>query len=1226
VLLDLAVLRMLSRRLGIDGRLTPVEAGGRRAKALVLAPTRALVRERVDDWRLRFGSLGAVVAELAGPAPSGASGFEGGGGVVGGADDDADARDPTCPPDVWTLASADVVVATPEKADAVTRRRSGGGWIADIALLLIDEVHTLGDPGRGPCLEALVARLRSLGSLASLRGSPLAGIRCGGASATVPDAHRVAAWLGCRAGGLIQAGDETRPVPLTISVRGVPADCRSNEFIFTRSLPGRTWPLLREALGAGARSGEPLPCTLVFSSTRGATETTATALLAAATRDGLPPVPRGHPARAVLAAAAADPVARLRPTLATLVREGVGFHHAGLAPQERTVVERLFRRRCITVLCATTTLSLGVNLPAHLVVVQGTSMWNSEFGRSEEMSGGSLAQLLGRAGRLGLDREGRGLVLCRTGEEGDVRRRLGGWGRLHSRFLEGWQPGAGWRGSNGVGDGGLPAEAHGLREAILTEVCLRTVQSGSGARAFFDATYAARELADGAEGGAAEADALADAATRDTVEELFAAGLLVRPPPSSSPISFVDVPLAPSPAGMAVFEGRLTVPTAAAAHGRLALSPPPSTLLGAGAEDARPTAAEIFRFVARSVEVSAGTHVRRVDRRTLGRWNAQRWPPPMAGRGAAAAVGGSLYLLRHPVPDRRRPKGPPAKSVVDAGDKAQVILGARLCDAVPNGGAEGGSGAAGVAPLAGSMAAEAARAARAGARVARALSRALLSAVPAPSTTAPTDFALTTGAAASGAVVKVPVGSWPGRLAAGARLHSLARCLEAGAWPDCGPRLLRQVAGVGPLAAARLTESFAGAERDRLGFGDAGTAAAEARPLAMGGPRALAAACPRRVEVATGRRFPWGDRVVAAARAVAPPLFSVTLRARWAAGAGGDGQGRWEGEAVCSPVDVDAAGADGLPSLPSEGAAVPPVLLHAASSGAAGAVDRVNRAGPRAQGAARAFRADFVVGDVTSDAILAHCDASLGERRPIFLRFRLPATTSTASSPPPPTLVALVLVRGTVGHDGGCRLDGAAVEADAQGWRSVASASTGPDGGCCVETLLRWPGASEPGASAARATKPRAPNKRPPTSGAAEGVVASPAIRRRAAVRSAAEARAAAAAMAADGRGALPPADAPAAAPAVAPAAAPPPAPPLQPQIGPRLLPPAAAPPAPTPRPSPACRAPPPPAAGFYAALLGDTAPHPAAAPSRPVGSVEVAVPDLAARPPTLADPWAGLL
>lgn len=56
--------------------------------------------------------------------------------------------------------------------------------------------------------------------------------------------------------------------------------------------------------------------------------------------------------------------------LKNLVQRGHAFHHAGIPADDRLVVEQLFMKGQIQVLCATSTLAHGVNLPAHLVIIK----------------------------------------------------------------------------------------------------------------------------------------------------------------------------------------------------------------------------------------------------------------------------------------------------------------------------------------------------------------------------------------------------------------------------------------------------------------------------------------------------------------------------------------------------------------------------------------------------------------------------------------------------------------------------------------------------------------------------------------------------------------------------------------------------------------------------------------------------------------------------------------
>lgn len=80
-----------------------------------------------------------------------------------------------------------------------------------------------------------------------------------------------------------------------------------------------------------------------------------------------------------------------------LLPRGVGCHHAGLCHEDRCSVEALFRSGGLPVLVSTSTLAMGVNLPAHLVVVKSTTTYS--MGPDKVYPDLVLDQMLGRAGR-----------------------------------------------------------------------------------------------------------------------------------------------------------------------------------------------------------------------------------------------------------------------------------------------------------------------------------------------------------------------------------------------------------------------------------------------------------------------------------------------------------------------------------------------------------------------------------------------------------------------------------------------------------------------------------------------------------------------------------------------------------------------------------------------------------------------------------------------------------
>lgn len=92
----------------------------------------------------------------------------------------------------------------------------------------------------------------------------------------------------------------------------------------------------------------------------------------------------------------------------TLVH-GVGYHHAGMLPETRRAIENLFRNNELPVLVTTSTLAMGVNLPAHLVIIKSTKCYTN--GGFRDYTETVLLQMIGRAGRPQFDTEATALIL-----------------------------------------------------------------------------------------------------------------------------------------------------------------------------------------------------------------------------------------------------------------------------------------------------------------------------------------------------------------------------------------------------------------------------------------------------------------------------------------------------------------------------------------------------------------------------------------------------------------------------------------------------------------------------------------------------------------------------------------------------------------------------------------------------------------------------------------------
>ena len=298
--------------------------GGKR-KAVYIAPLKALVRERVDDWRRTFcRALGVDLVELTGDFT----------------------------PDMKSLLKAHIVVTTPEKWDSITRGWSRRAYVQTTGLLIFDEVHLLGGD-RGPVLEMLVSRTRRIAHRYDTE------IRFVGLSTALSSADDVCDWLGVRgAVGRFNFKPSVRPIPLEAHIQGHPGKAYCPRML-----------AMNKPTYQAIRTYAPDKPTLVFVSSRRQTRLTALDLITFAMRDGDPHVfSRGVKGmdkdgrgdleadeNIALLSAAAEPLRdeSLRHTIA----HGIGLHHAGLCESDRTTVEELFRTGRIQVLVSTSTLA-----------------------------------------------------------------------------------------------------------------------------------------------------------------------------------------------------------------------------------------------------------------------------------------------------------------------------------------------------------------------------------------------------------------------------------------------------------------------------------------------------------------------------------------------------------------------------------------------------------------------------------------------------------------------------------------------------------------------------------------------------------------------------------------------------------------------------------------------------------------------------------------------------
>lgn len=95
---------------------------------------------------------------------------------------------------------------------------------------------------------------------------------------------------------------------------------------------------------------------------------------------------------------------RTAQTMYPLIQRGIAYHHAGMLPTLKEVIERLFTSRLIKIIFTTETFALGINMPSRSVMFDGLRKFYGRYVRNLKTR--DFYQMAGRAGRRGIDNEG----------------------------------------------------------------------------------------------------------------------------------------------------------------------------------------------------------------------------------------------------------------------------------------------------------------------------------------------------------------------------------------------------------------------------------------------------------------------------------------------------------------------------------------------------------------------------------------------------------------------------------------------------------------------------------------------------------------------------------------------------------------------------------------------------------------------------------------------------
>jgi len=294
------------------------------------------------------------------------------------------------------LRKADVKILTIEKADSMLIKDIS---IAnEVSVVVIDELHFIGDEERGPIIEMFLTKL--------LLSNP--DIQIVGLSATIPNAVDMANWLSKFKDTEVIESNKRR-VPLEIGCYEAGELCIKKNYIRVGKGKFGVDALVKYILDMNKQ-------VIVFVSTRKQARALAIKLAKELSRY------TDFQQRLFVNNLKSDYIARGKEVTSTIedlfecMNFKVAFHHAGLDIDTRMMIEELYREGHLNVLVSTSTLSAGVNLPAFAVIVRDMHKVKMENGHyiSVPIPVNDLLQYVGRAGRPKYDKEGWGIFMIKS--------------------------------------------------------------------------------------------------------------------------------------------------------------------------------------------------------------------------------------------------------------------------------------------------------------------------------------------------------------------------------------------------------------------------------------------------------------------------------------------------------------------------------------------------------------------------------------------------------------------------------------------------------------------------------------------------------------------------------------------------------------------------------------------------------------------------------------------
>ncbi|NWW77742.1 HELQ Helicase, partial [Climacteris rufus] len=298
-------------------------------------------------------------------------------------------------------------IATIEKGHALVNSLIETERIEDLGLVVVDELHMLGEGSRGATLEITLAKI-----LYTSKNTQIIGM-----SATLNNVGDLQKFLQAE-----YYTNSFRPVELKeyIKIRDTiyAVDSKTeNGFAFSRLLNFKYSSSLEKAdpdhIIALVTEVIPKYSCLIFCPTKKNCENVASMVCKYLKKEF-----RSHREKEKQ-----DLIKNLEsigngtvcPVLKQTIPFGIAYHHSGLTNDERKGIEEAYSSGVLCLLACTATLAAGVNLPARRVILRAPYVANDFLKKNQ------YKQMIGRAGRAGIDSAGESILIVQEKDKHLVR-------------------------------------------------------------------------------------------------------------------------------------------------------------------------------------------------------------------------------------------------------------------------------------------------------------------------------------------------------------------------------------------------------------------------------------------------------------------------------------------------------------------------------------------------------------------------------------------------------------------------------------------------------------------------------------------------------------------------------------------------------------------------------------------------------------------------------------